>query len=282
MDIMIPVKVDVIEKHTVEIYRMATLDNNKNPLVWVSAFLIDGLLIDLGHHHAKNAFLEVLNIDNVEKCVLSHHHEDHIGAGYDIINKYNIPVFANRETVFLAGLRIRIPPVRLLTWGHPIPCKAKELPLLKEIETKKAIFEIIPSPGHCFNLISFFHKEKQLLFTTDAFIDDTLNVIFNWENANLILKTIERFKLCKPKYIFTSNGNIFNKDGLDNFIDYWKRIKNISLKLYNNGKKTRQIVRHLFEKESWVKAATNGNLSRENLVRSLIGLPPIFKNRFRN
>ena len=276
---MIPVKVELIENHSVEIYRMASLDNNNKPLLWVSAFLIDGLLIDLGHENARNAFLDVLNIDNVEKCVLSHHHEDHIAASHDLINKYKIPVYANRETKFLASLKIKIPPERMLTWGLPKQCRAQELPSLKEFKTEKASFEIIPSPGHCFNIISFFHNKKELLFATDAFIDENLDVIFNWENANIILETVEKFKSYNPKYIFSSNGRVYTQDGLDNLINYWKDIKNRSLELYNEGNKTRQIVRHIFGRESWVKAATSGDMSRENLVRSLIGLPPLFKKR---
>jgi len=277
---MIPVRVELIENHSVEIYRMASLDNNNKPLIWVSSFLIDGLLIDLGHQNAKNAFLDVLNIEDIEICALSHHHEDHIGAGYDLISKYKIPVYANKETMFLASMKIKIPPERMLTWGLPKPCRAQELPSLKEIKTEKASFEIIPSPGHCFNIISFFHKKRQLLFATDAFIDEKLDVIFNWENANLILETVEKFKSYNPKYIFSSNGSIYTQDGLDNFINYWKDIKNRSFDLYNEGKKIRQIVRQIFGKESWVKAATSGEISRENLVRSLIGLPPLFKKRF--
>ena len=278
---MIQAKAEVIEKDSVKIYRMSTLDNNKKPLMWVSSFLIDGLLIDCGHHHAKNVFLKNLNFDKIEKCVLSHHHEDHIGACYDLIKKYDLPIYANKETVFLARLKIRIPPERMLVWGLPKPCEVQELPSLSEIKTKMANFRIIPSPGHCNNLISFFHEKKRLLFSTDAIIDDALNVIFNWEDAHEILETIKNFKKLKPKLIFSANSNIFTYESLDKLIEYWTDIKNRSIELYKNGIKTRQIVKHLFGNESWVKSASHGDISRENLVRSLIGLKPIFNQRFR-
>lgn len=271
---MLPTIVEVIEKETAKIYRMATLDLQGNPLMWVSAFLIDGLLIDFGHHHAKNFFLKVLNFDEIEMCVLSHHHEDHYGACYDLINKYNIPVYSTKETAFLVRFKLRLPPERLLTWGNPKPCILKELPNLKEIRTTSAKFKIIPSPGHCNTLISFYHEKKELLFSTDAFINAEQSVIFNWEKANKILETLNNFKKLNPRYLFLEGGGLATISDVDKLINYWTSIKEQSLKLYNQGVKLKEIVKRLFGKESILKKYTRGAMSRENLVRSLLELTP--------
>jgi glyoxylase-like metal-dependent hydrolase (beta-lactamase superfamily II) len=278
---MISVKVEVIEKNSVKIYRMSTLDLQNKPILWVSAYLIDGLLIDCGHHHAKDKFLEMLDFKALEKCVLSHHHEDHFGACHDLKNNFNVPVHANIETTFLVRLKLKIPPERNLTWGTPKPCRVDILPNLDKIETKKAIFKIIPSPGHCKKLISFFHEEKKLLFSTDAFINEKQNVIFNWENAIEMLETLEKFKLLEPKFIFLEDGSVITTKELDNLIDYWTNLKNESENLYNNGVDPRKIVLRLFGKESWLKTATQGDMPRENLIRSLLKLPPVFKREKR-
>jgi len=274
------VKIEIIEFEDVKIYRMATLDNNGQPLMWVSSFLIDGILIDCGHQHAKDEFLKTLDFDYIEKSVLSHHHEDHFGATFDLINRYNIPVFGNKETAFLINMPIRIPPERMLTWGKPKPCKINELPNLNEIKTSKGSLKIIPSPGHCNNLISFFHKKKKFLFATDAFIDKRQSILFNWENPNLMTQTIEKFKSLHPKYIFSANSNIFTTEDLDELLLYWNEIKIRSIELYDSGIKPRNIMKQIFGRETSLKRATKGDLSRENLVRSLIGLEPLFKNRF--
>ena len=279
---MIPVIVEKLEKESVKIYRMATLDLQNKPVIWVSAYLIDGLLIDCGHHHAKDAFLNHLDFNELEKCVLSHQHEDHFGACYDLINKHNIPVYANIETALLVRLKLRIPPERNLAWGSPKPCKVNILPNLDKIITKKAEFKIIPSPGHCKNLISFFHEKKGLLFSTDAFIDEKQNVVFNWENVIEMLETLKKFKTLKPKFLFLENGNMVTLKELDNLIEYWTSLKNQSELLYTQqGLKPKNIVKHIFGKESWLKVATGGDMSRENLIRSLLELPPIFKREKR-
>ena len=124
------IKVEILKKNSVKIFRMSTLDLQKKPVLWVSSYLIDGLLIDFGHQHAKDAFLEKLNLDEIEKCVLSHHHEDHLGACYDLIHQHKLPIYATKETAFLAKARIRIPPERMLTWGLHKPFKATLLSII--------------------------------------------------------------------------------------------------------------------------------------------------------
>jgi glyoxylase-like metal-dependent hydrolase (beta-lactamase superfamily II) len=277
--IELKVIVETIEKEDVKIYRMATLDNQNNPVIWVSAFVIDGLLIDCGHHHARKEFLSMLNMDEVKMAVLSHHHEDHFGAAKLLINEYNIPVYATKTTAFLIRPKILIPPERNLAWGTPEPCIVKELPNNKEINTSRGKFKIIPSPGHCKNLISFFQEERGYLFSTDAIADNKQTVLFNWENANVILKTLQGFKTLKPKYVFSSSGKVFSIKDLEFLIIFWTDIKQQSTDLYRDGVKLIQIVKEIFGSESWMKRSTGGDISRENLIRSLLELPPIFKRR---
>lgn len=277
--IKLNVKVEIIEKEDVKIYRMATLDNQDKPVIWVSAFLVDGLLIDCGHHHARKQFLSLLNVNEVEMGVLSHHHEDHFGAAKLLINEYRIPIYASKATAFLIRPKILIPPERNLAWGTPDPCIVKELLNANIINTSRATFKIIPSPGHCNNLISFFHEEKRYLFSTDAMVDNKQTVIFNWENANIILRTLNELKALKPKYVFSSNGKIFTVKDIEDLIKFWTGIKQQSTDLYRDGVKLSVIVKKIFGSESWMKRSTGGDMSRENLIRSLLELPPIFKRR---
>ena len=272
---MLSVKVEILEKESVKIYRMSTVDPQNKPLMWVSAFLIDGLLIDFGHHHAKDEFLKLLNFEEIEICVLSHHHEDHYGACYDLINKYNIPIYSTKETAFLVRFNLRLPPERLLVWGNPRPCVITPLLNLDEIITESAKFKIIPSPGHCNTLISFFHEKKRLLFSTDAFINTEQSVIFNWERANIILETLKNFKKLKPQYLFLEDGSLATISGIEKFINYWKTIKEQSLELHNQGITPKEIVKKIFNRESMLKRFTGGAISRENLIRSLLELSPI-------
>ncbi len=278
---MIPAVVEELDKHNVKIFRMSTLDLQNNPVMWVSAYLVDGLLIDCGHHHAKDEFIKHLKSKSVERCVLSHHHEDHIGACYDLINKEKVPVYATNETAFLVRMKIRIPSERSLVWGLPHPFIVKPLTSTSNIETSSASFKIVRTPGHCRNLISIFQEKEGLLFSTDAFISEKQSVIFNWEDALTMMDSLNKLLALKPKYIFLESGDVITSDKLEVLLNTWHDIKEKSEQYYSQNLSLKRIVVKLFGKESPLKTLTGGDMSRENLIRSLLGLPPVFKNRFR-
>lgn len=278
---MIKIKVETFKKKSVHIFRMSTLDLHKKPVMWVSAFLIDGLLIDGGHHHARHELIKILPLEKIEYCVLSHHHEDHFGACHYLTKKFNIPIYSNITTAILVRMKLKLPPERRLTWGVPIPFKVSGLINPEEIKTSKAKFKVIPSPGHCSNLISFFHVKKRLLFSTDAFVNKKQSIIFNWEDANVMLDTFNHFKTLNFKYAFLEDGSLATSKDLDELITYWHELQQQSKNLYQNGFTSKQIVKRIFEKESIFKVMTGGDISRENLIRSLLRLPPLDKRKSR-
>lgn len=278
---MIKIKVETLEKKSVQIFRMSTLDLHNKPVMWVSAFLIDGLLIDGGHHHARNELIKNLPFENIEYCVLSHHHEDHFGVCHYLIEKYNIPIYSNIATAFLVKMKLKLPPERRLTWGVPTPLKVNGLINSKELNTSKAKFKVITSPGHCSNLLSFFHVKKRLLFSTDAFVNKNQSVIFNWENANVMLDTFKHFKSLNFKYAFLEDGSLATPKDVNGLTTYWYDLQQQSENLYQNGFTSKQIVRKIFGKESIFKIMTGGDISRENLIRSLLKLPPLDKRKSR-
>ena len=275
-----PVVVEISEIESVIIYKMATLDLQGKPFMWVSAYLVDGLLIDCGFAHAKDDFLKVLDYSKIECCILSHHHEDHYGACHDLVIKRGIQVFSTLETAFLVRQNISIPPERKLVWGIPHPVVIQELPNNLYFNTEKSRFKIIPTPGHCKNLISIYDEKRRILFSTDAFINKKQTVIFNWEDANEMLRTFKKLHALNFRYILMEDGTLATRSDLRNLIEYWIRIKLQCKELHDSGLSSKQIVPEVFGKESSLKKMTGGDMSRENLIRSFLKLPPLdFRKR---
>jgi glyoxylase-like metal-dependent hydrolase (beta-lactamase superfamily II) len=54
--------------------------DGETALYWVSAYLIDDILIDSGCDYSKNELAEFLQDKRVSVIVNTHHHEDHIGG----------------------------------------------------------------------------------------------------------------------------------------------------------------------------------------------------------
>jgi hypothetical protein len=119
------------------------------------------------------------------------------------------------------------------------------------------------------------------LFSTDAFISSQQSVIFNWENANLMLETLKSFLKLNFKYLFLEDGTTAKMDDVKQLINYWSDIKVKSQDLNKKGNSTKEIVKQVFGKESILKKMTGGDMSRENLIRSLLCLNPIDQRKER-
>ncbi len=86
---------------------------------WTSIFLIDGLLIDAGAPGGVDDlrnFISSLNSENtVEKCVITHNHEDHCGGGRMLQKEFKIPVFASELAISLLRKEKNYPDYRQMT-----------------------------------------------------------------------------------------------------------------------------------------------------------------------
>jgi glyoxylase-like metal-dependent hydrolase (beta-lactamase superfamily II) len=69
--------------------KMARKINGK-PSYWVSAYLVDGLLIDTGCSHCADEFAGCFDRGEVNLAVNTHYHEDHVGANKQLQYKFGI------------------------------------------------------------------------------------------------------------------------------------------------------------------------------------------------
>ncbi|MBD3254161.1 MAG: hypothetical protein GF383_03670 [Candidatus Lokiarchaeota archaeon] len=96
-----------------------------------------------------------------------------------------------------------------------------------------------------------------------------------------MMETFKKLIKLNPKNILLEDGRIITTSELQELLDYWSFLKEESINLHNQGLSPRKIVKKIFGKESWLKTATGGDMSRENLIRSLLELPPLFKRKIR-
>ena len=63
-------------------------------LYWCACYQIDDLLIDTGHPHGAAELLARLDGRGVKRAVITHHHEDHIGANALLRDELGVELFA--------------------------------------------------------------------------------------------------------------------------------------------------------------------------------------------
>jgi glyoxylase-like metal-dependent hydrolase (beta-lactamase superfamily II) len=145
------------------------------PLVWTTAYWVDGLLIDTGPRCTVSELLKILSQLPVNQIVVTHGHEDNIGGLEDVHSRFaDAPIYASYHalTVIQEPTRLRLPLYRRLVWG--VPKAIKQVRALDDVDnrlkTSNYTFRIVETPGHSRDHISLFEPTQRWLFSGDAFV----------------------------------------------------------------------------------------------------------------
>ncbi len=268
-------------------------DNELMPQhMWTSTFLIDGLLIDAGAPGGVDDLRDFINSLNskkmVEKCVITHNHEDHCGGGRMLQKEFKIPVFANKLAISLLRKKKNYPDYRQMVWG--VDYRPFEAEVLKDpIKSKsgKYIFDIVDTPGHAPELISLVERKHQWAFITDA-VMPKYKMIFGKhtdipEDISLIFQSIKKLydftKGMDNLLLFTSGKGVFKgrsflKDRMDEINSLHLNAHRFQNEAKQKGLLDKQLIRYvlkkMFRRENFVGILTRGGLSSKNLIVSLL------------
>jgi len=241
-------------------------------LYWVSAYLVDGLLIDTGCAHTAYELVDFLKDFNVHTAVNTHYHEDHIGANSLLQKTLGIDIFAHKDSVPLINKVPELYPYQEMVWGYPEPSKVNCMP--ESIETDRFHFDVVNTPGHCRGHIALIEPENSWCFTGDLFVDERPKVIRSDEDVQQIIKSMQRLMELPSRelVLFTSVRKIVEggKKALKTCIEYLRDISDQAKKLEREGHSIKDIVRVLLGGEGLFPELTNGQFSSENLIRSVL------------
>jgi glyoxylase-like metal-dependent hydrolase (beta-lactamase superfamily II) len=239
---------------------------------WVSAYLVDGLLIDTGCSYTAEELLAYLQDMKLEQVVNTHYHEDHIGGNYLIINNPSIKIYAHKASIPLINRVPDLYPYQERVWGYPVPTLVQPVPDF--IETDNFKFEVIETPGHCPGHISLFEPSKGWCFTGDLFSSETPRVARPEEDIKELINSMQKLlALNSEKLIIFTSGRRIVEDGkraLEQCITYLSQLISKSQELYKQGFSISTIRDEIFGGESSRAQRTNGQFSSENLIRSAL------------
>lgn len=245
---------------------------NGKPVYWVSAYLVDGLLIDTGSEHTSDELAEFLKTHDVKVAVNTHYHEDHIGANRKLQNILGVQVYAHRDSIPLIATRPHLYPYQEVAFGYPEPSVVK--PLADIIKTANHEFRIIETPGHCVGHVVLIEMPEGWCFSGDIFAREKIKFIRPEEN---IAEQIESMKMLlslpvEKLVLFTAMGRVIGdgKRALSECVEYLKEMEMSVKRLAGEGRSAEDIVTELFGGENVFSQLTNGQFSTMNLVRSLL------------
>lgn len=233
---------------------------------WTHFYLYRNLVVDTGCPHTAGEVGELVGkfVGGGALVLLTHHHEDHVGGASVLQGR----IFAPREALPLLEHPPEIPDYRKLVWGQPRPVRAEPLPpFLQGVE-------VLKTPGHTFDHVSFLVDDK--LFAGDLVVGEGQMVCMRQEELRDTMASLEKVLKLGFEHAYTGVG-VFSREEVEGYLEYLKGLRERVEGLHREGKSPVEIVEEVFphppEKVLLMEVVSDGEWSRENMVRSLLGLP---------
>lgn len=243
------------------------------PLYWTGAYLVDGLLIDCGPPALAGELLRALEGRTVETVVLTHHHEDHVGAAWALETRRGLRPYAHPAAVSCLQQGFRIQVYRRVVWGVPRPVEA--LPLGSEVRSRRLRFEVVHTPGHSPDHVCLFQPENGWLFTGDLFLGERVRYLRADEDLEALVGSIDALLTRPVRELFCAHRGPVAEGAaaLARKAQGLRRLGAEVRQLRRRGLSERQIARRTLQGEGAVRWLSLGHFSARNLVRAAARLP---------
>jgi glyoxylase-like metal-dependent hydrolase (beta-lactamase superfamily II) len=248
------------------------------PLYTVSAYLVDGLLVDAGPPATAGELVAWCRGRDVHQVVNTHHHEDHSGGNWALQRRLGLPIAASPRAVPILADFCRLELYRRVVWGQPRNVVAE--PLEDVVKTESHRFEVIPTPGHSPDHVCLFEREQGWLFSGDLFVHERVRYARPEEDLAGTLASLRRVLALRPRLLICSHAGFVEDAGraIERKIAYWEGLAGQARALHSQGLSPREITDRLLGPEGLGTRLTQGHSAKINLIRGLLeGGPGIGK-----
>jgi len=251
------------------------------PLYLAHFFLLDGLLIDTGPIHTAKEIQNTLKTMPIKQVAITHHHEDHTGNSRFFEQELKIPVYAHPDTLKIMKNPPKIPIYRHVIWGAQPP--ADGLPLGPKLTTEKFELNVIQTPGHSTDHVSYFEPINRWLFCGDLFLGEKLTGFMIGENIADHFQSLASVITLKPEVLFCGlKGRIEN--ACERLISKYEQWWDIGLKvkeLHEAGISRKKIIKIVFGGELYFHYISQSNWGRRYMVDTIIENLTIFEDQLK-
>lgn len=231
----------------------------------VSAYLVDGILIDSGFPHVRRTLARFLEERHIVGAMLTHYHEDHAGNA-ELLATRGIPLAMHDLTRQRLRQPADIRAYRRLVWGTPRPLSSATGAL-----TEASSLQFLFTPGHSPDHQIVWDPARRTLFSGDLWLGVRARVMHAAENPFRIVESLRAARALGPQRMFDAHrGEVRDPvDALSAKIDYLEdTIAAIQVKIAD-GWSDRAILRAVVGRDEPVAIASLGEYSRMNLVRAV-------------
>jgi glyoxylase-like metal-dependent hydrolase (beta-lactamase superfamily II) len=231
----------------------------------VSAYLIDGILVDSGFPRARGALARYLDERQVRGAMLTHYHEDHAGNAA-LLAERGIPLTLAPRTRERLSDPASIRAYRRIVWGSSDPLPAN----VNFVDAPEALC-FVPTPGHSDDHHVVWDPRTSTLFSGDLWLGVRARIMHVSENPYRIVESLRLALALRPRRMFDAHRGEVREpvQAIGAKIGFLENtIAAIEAKIAN-GWNDRAILRAVLGGDERVALVSGGEYSRLNFVRAV-------------
>jgi glyoxylase-like metal-dependent hydrolase (beta-lactamase superfamily II) len=239
------------------------------PLYWTGAYLVGNVLIDCGPPATAPELLRALEGRRVDTLLVTHHHEDHMGAAGLLGPRRGL--VPKIHPAGIGPLEGGFPQegYRRIAWGRPPRVRAEALGA--EVRAGSLAFEVIPTPGHSPDHVCFWERERGWLFTGDLFLAERLRYLRDDEDLGSLISSLEAVARLPLRRVFCAHRGPV-RDGpaaLRRKAEHLSGLRERVRELLAQGLPEREVARRAVGPEGFLTWFSRGRFSARNFVRAV-------------
>ena len=236
----------------------------------VFVFLVDGMLIDAGPENLKEDLISFYKSQSFDLVALTHSHEDHTGTAAWIQENISLPLYIHPKGIAICREPGSYPKYRQITWGRREAFTAK--PLQDTIRSRTLEWQVLYTPGHAEDHVSFFNEDTGILFSGDLYVAPKTKVSMKSESVPQIMDSIRLLLSHDFKHLFCSHaGFIANgREMLKKKLEFLEKLTNDVKTLDADGLSIEEIDQKLFPETYPIVTFSDHEWDSIHMVRSVL------------
>lgn len=236
----------------------------------VYSFFVDGLLIDTGSYSLSQEFQSFFNEIQIEQLALTHSHEDHSGNAAWLQQHKDVPIYIHRDSVSICANDGEYPLYRQALWGERPAFNAQ--PFGDTLQTNSATWDIIETPGHTTDHLSFYNRATGALFTGDLYIQTKTKVVLDEENIVHTLASLKKILNYDFEEVYCCHAG-FLADGrtkIQEKIAYLEEMESNIRRLFDKGYSVEEMTKSIFARDYPITKVSGEQWSSKHIITAFI------------
>lgn len=238
----------------------------------VMCYRIGRTLVDTGPPNQWRYVRSFATDAEIDRIVLTHHHEDHAGNAGRLQEQLDVPVYAPEPSVERLREGFSVETYRWLVWGRPTSVQAEPMPDVLPLNDGTTL-RPIPAPGHTDDMVCYHAPAHGLLFTGDLYVTPRPEYLRFDENIPRLIRSIHdvlendvQTVLCGHRGVIENGENALREkakylEALCGVVQRRSRYDKLGVQ---------QITDEILGSEGLFYWFTGGDFSKKNLIASCL------------